>query len=65
MEQPDVANVLCDKLEDELELYSLIADKFWGTVEIQFQNGYPVTIKKTETKKFKGNNPNENPRPKL
>jgi hypothetical protein len=59
MEQPDVANVVCDQLEKELGLYDLISDKFWGTVEIQFQNGYPVTIKKTETKKIKGNNPND------
>jgi hypothetical protein len=60
MEQPDndeMERAVYERLVEELELPSLILDKFWGSIEIQFQNGFPVTIKKTETKKVKGNNP--------
>jgi len=49
-----------ESLVDELGLYSIVRDKFWGSVEIQFQNGIPTLIKKTETKRFMGNNPNDN-----
>ncbi len=58
MEKPDADEAVFNRLIDELSLGELIIDRFWGSVEIQFQNGYPVTIKKTETKRLKGNNPN-------
>ena len=29
-------------------------DRTWGTVEVSFNNGVPVVVKKTETKRIEG-----------
>jgi hypothetical protein len=49
-----------DAVHRELSIGGLMEAKFWGTIEIQFKNGVPVLIKKTETKTLTGTNPNAN-----
>jgi hypothetical protein len=62
IEKLDANEAVYERLLDELELQSLITGRFWGSIEVQFQNGHPITIKKIETKKVSGNNPNANAR---
>lgn len=47
-------------LLQQLQLGDLIGSQFWGTIEIQFKNGIPVVVKKTETKVLEGTNPHAN-----
>lgn len=58
MEQP--TNDVTQRLLRELNLSELMRMRFWGSVEIIFQDGCPTTIRKTETKKLDGSNPHAN-----
>jgi hypothetical protein len=55
MEQP--MDEVTKRLLRELNLTELMRTRFWGSVEISFQDGEPTTIRKTETKKLYGSNP--------
>lgn len=57
MEQP--MDEVTKRLLRELNLSDLMRTRFWGSVEIVFQDGRPTTIRKTETKKLDGSNPHE------
>ena len=47
-------------LLQQISLGDRIREQFWGSIEIQFKNGIPVVVKKTETKVLEGTNPHAN-----
>jgi len=41
----------------QLALREAAKPGFWGQIQIDYQDGQPVLIRKTETTKLEGNNP--------